>query len=222
MIHLFLLALAQVAAPAVVPDGTRLQAGSRCYTIFNGDKAIGQTWQSVRAIKEAGVPMWDVVVHQRMAGGQFDLRDHFVLRRADLRPVTMDSRKNGQAHARVRYSDDVAETSVDGKTPTMTQLEGPVWDGNLWGLTMAALPLAEGGHFELPSYHYDKGAGRFVFDVVGSETVDGKAAWVVAAEGGDGRKVRYLIAKDPADELGYGAGPFRQSIGGDCGELAEP
>ncbi len=37
------------------------------------------------------------------------------------------------------------------------------------------LPLAEGAHFELPFYQYDKGFGRFTIDVVGSEDVAGRA-----------------------------------------------
>jgi hypothetical protein len=217
-----ILFLAQPADAPVVPDGARLQAGSRCYTIFSGDKAIGQTWQRIRATSQGGVARWDVIVHQRMADGAFDLRDHFVLRRADLRAIEMDSRKNGVEQVRVRYSDGAIETVFAGKAPAETKATGALWDGNLWGLTFAALPLADAKHFVLPFYHYEKGLGHFTLDVVGSEVVDGRPAWIVEADAGDGRKVRYQIAKQSGDELGYSAGRFRQSVGGDCAGLIEP
>ncbi|WP_010545574.1 hypothetical protein [Sphingomonas elodea] len=218
----WMLLLALPLPDAVVPDGTKLQEGSSCYTLTRGDKPIGQTWQRVRAANEGGVPVWDVIVHQRVGDGRFDMRDHFVLRRADLRPLSMDSRRNGAEHVRVRYDGSAIETTKAGQTPTRITAPGAVWDGNLWGLTFAALPLAEGGSYELPYYQYDKGLGRFLLKVVGTAEVAGRAAWIVEADAGDGRTVRYQIGKKPAEELGTESPMFGQRLGGDCSALVEP
>jgi hypothetical protein len=209
---MLLLALAaQAALPAV--DGSRLQPGSVCYAIVRGETVMGATLQAVKAITANGAPAWDVVVHQRV-GDKFDLRDHFVLRQKDLAPIAFDSRKSDVEHVRVAYGPGRLITTRPGAAPVEIPLTGPVWEGNLWGLTFAALPLAEGVHFELPFYQYDKGLGRFSLDVVGSEKVGEREAWVIET-GGD-RKVRYLIGKADHAELGYAGGGFAQRLGGDC------
>ncbi len=209
---MLLLALAaQAALPAV--NGTRLQPGTVCYAIARGETVMGATLQTVKATTANGAPAWDVVVHQRV-GDKFDLRDHFVLRQKDLAPIAFDSRKSGVEHVRVVYGPGKLVTTRPGAAPVEIALTGPVWEGNLWGLTFAALPLKEGAHFELPFYQYDKGLGRFRLDVVGSEKVGDREAWVVET-GGD-RKVRYLIGKADHAELGYAGGGFAQRLGGDC------
>lgn len=211
---MLLLALAaQAALPAV--DGSRLQPGSVCYAIVRGETVMGATLQTVKAITANGAPAWDVVVHQRV-GDKFDLRDHFVLRQKDLGPIAFDSRKSGVEHVRVAYKPGKLVTTRPGAAPVETPLTGPVWEGNLWGLTFAALPLAEGMHFELPFYQYDKGLGRFSLDVVGSEKVGERDAWVVETSPGGERKIRYLIGKADNAELGYAGGGFTQRLGGDC------
>lgn len=211
---MLLLALAaQAALPAV--DGSRLQPGSVCYAIVRGETVMGATLQIVKAITANGAPAWDVVVHQRV-GDKFDLRDHFVLRQKDLGPIAFDSRKSGVEHVRVAYEPGKLVTTRPGAAPVEIPLTGPVWEGNLWGLTFAALPLAEGVHFELPFYQYDKGLGRFSLDVVGSEKVGERDAWVVETSPGGERKIRYLIGKADNAELGYAGGGFTQRLGGDC------
>lgn len=212
--------IALATAATATPDGRRLVEGKSCYTFAMGGQPLGLTWQSVRAAVDGDLPVWEIVVHQRMNDGSFDMRDHFVLHRADLRPIRMASFKLGQELVRVLYGAGQVETIRPGSAARVEELPGPVWDGNLWGLTYAALPLAEGAHFELPFYQYDKGFGRFTLDVVGSEEVAGRAAWIVEADPGSGRKARYLIAKDAAEELGYSGGPIVQSPGGDCSALA--
>lgn len=216
MILALLLAAAQAAPPAV--DGSRLRPGTQCYALVQGEKVIGATRQTVKAVDAAGTPAWDIVVHQYMGGGRFDLRDHFVLRRGDLTPIAFDSRKSGVEHVRVAYAPGKIVTTRPGAAPVETAVTGPVWDGNLWGLTFAALPLGEGAHFELPFYHYDKGLGRFALDVVGTEQVGDQNAWVV--ETGEGpRKVRYRIGQRDHAELGYSGAGFAQRPGGDCSAI---
>lgn len=213
-----LLALIGQAAPPAV-DGTLLRPGSACYTIARGETPLGVTFQKIVATAVDGAPAWDIVVHQKV--GSFDLRDHFVLRQKDLAPIAFDSRRDGTEHVRVDYRGDALVMTRFGTLPQSVPLSGPVWEGNLWGLTMAALPLEEGAKFAIPFYHYDKGLGSFAFDVVGSEPVDGRDAWIVEASAGDGRKVRYRIAKDDRAELGYSGGGFAQRPGGDCAAIAE-
>ena len=74
--------LATMLALAVVPDGGRLSAGTTCYAIVRetatGPTVIGATWQNVRASEAAGEPAWDIVVHQRVGDGAFDLRRGFL------------------------------------------------------------------------------------------------------------------------------------------------
>jgi hypothetical protein len=214
---LALLAFAQTATPPV--DGSLLRPSTTCYAITRGDTVMGATFQKVSETVADGVPAWDIVVHQRIGDGKFDLRDHFVLRRSDLTPIAMDSRKSGVEHVRVAYAQGKAVTTRPGAAPVETAFSGKTWDGNLWGLTFAALPLAQGAHFELPFYQYDKGLGRFTLDVIGSEQVDGRDAWTVEVSGGDGRKVRYQIGKADRAELGYHGGGFAQRLGGDCSAI---
>ncbi|MBC9031803.1 hypothetical protein IAG41_05305 [Sphingomonas sp. JC676] len=214
---LALLAFAQAAVPVV--DGSVLKPSTTCYAIMRGDAVMGATFQKISATTADGAPAWDVVVHQRIGDGKFDLRDHFLLRRSDLRPIAMDSRKSGVEHVRVAYAADKAITTRPGAEPVETAFAGPVWDGNLWGLTFAALPLAQGAHFELPFYQYDKGLGDFTLDVVGSEQVDGRDAWTVEVTTGDQRKIRYQIGKADRAELGYYGGGFAQKRGGDCSAI---
>ncbi|MES2989367.1 MAG: hypothetical protein V4808_15820 [Pseudomonadota bacterium] len=213
------LLLAPVTDPAI--DGTRLTAGTRCYAIVRGEQAMGATLQTVTATVAEGKPAWDVVVHQRIGGGKFDLRDHFILRASDLTPIAFDSRKSGVEHVRVAYGAGKLVTTRPETPPAETAFTGRIWDGNLWGLTFAALPLAEGAHFELPFYQYDKGLGRFSLDVVGSEKVGDEDAWIVEATSDGQRKVKYLIGKKSHAELGYGGGGFSQRMGGDCSEIGK-
>lgn len=210
-----------LAAPDPAIDGTRLTAGTMCYSILRGEQPIGVTLQTVTATVAEGKPAWDVVVHQRMGNGQFDLRDHFVLRASDLTPIAFDSRKSGTEHVRVAYGEGKLVTTRPDKPAEETSFTGRIWDGNLWGLTFAALPLAEGAHFELPNYQYDKGLGSFSLDVVGSETIADQDAWIVETDGGGGRKIRYFIGKVSHTELGYGGSGFTQRVGGDCSAIAE-
>jgi len=222
--------LATMLAVAVVPDGNRLSAGTSCYAIVRetpqGPVTIGATWQSVREARLSGDPVWDIVVHQRVSNGSFDLRDHFTLARKDLRPIAFDSRKLGKEHVRLSYAngritgsrtEKDAKVAVDLATPT------PVWEGNLWGLTFGALPLAAGGEYSLPFYQYDKGLGAFALRVTGSETVEtpgGKIdAWVVNVTSDAGRPVTYLIGKADGAELGTRAPGFATRLGGDCAGL---
>ncbi|MCC2976560.1 hypothetical protein LK533_07715 [Sphingomonas sp. PL-96] len=222
-------ALATTGAATPKMEGGRLQAGSTCYAIVAGDRTIGSTLQTITASRDGGKPAWDIVVHQKLENGAFDMRDHFIVDRETLLPIRMDSQRGrgrnekGWHRVSVEYGAHglrgTKETAT-GSTPLDVALARPTWDGNLWGLTFAALPLKEGGTYAVPFWQYDKGFGAFTARVVGSEDLDtpsGKiAAWIVEAGDDPAQLARYKIAKTTRQELGYAAGPSAQRLGGVC------
>jgi len=226
MLALLLLALGGT------PNGALISASETCYSISrtrDGEtRLIGATWQSIERDQLDGVDVLRVVVHQRGTGGRFDMRDSFVLRASDLRPIAFENTRNGALHVSLRYEEgrvvgrrmeDAAEQPVDIALPT------PVWEGNLYGVTFAGLPLEADATFQLPFYQYDKGLGAFDLRVVGSEVVptnEGPVdAWLVQARVGSDIQITYLVAKADRRELGYRGASFTQSLGGDCSEIVK-
>jgi hypothetical protein len=226
---ILLAALASTGTAAPKMEGARLHAGSACYTIVAGDKPIGTTLQTITASREAGRPVWDIVVHQKVGNGAFDMRDHFVVDRATLLPLRMESQR-GQAptdrgfhRISLGYGSrgiHGSRQTASGTAPIDVPLGGATWDGNLWGLAFAALPLKEDGTYALPFWQYDRGFGTFTAHVIGSEEVDtpsGKvAAWIVEAGTGPTELMRYQIGKATRQEIGYNAGSNGQRLGGVC------
>ena len=164
-------ALGAQSTTVTVPDGSRLALGQYCYNMTamkNGaEKPIGVTFQSISRQQFQGVDALAIVVHQHMFSGKFDMRDSFLLRRSDLRPMLLDTDRDGVPHVHLDYS----ERQITGwkmvgatKQPIHVDLAGPVWDGNLWGETFAALPLASHAALTLPTYQYDSGLGTFYID----------------------------------------------------------
>lgn len=223
----------QTAAPAVVPDGGRLSEERKCFTLTmtrdGASRPIGVTWQTVERDTVEGRPVLRVVVHQSVNGGAFDMRDEFLLEAASLRPISLVNTRQGQVHVRLAYGPDrITGEKIEGgvSTPIDVPLTGPVWEGNLFGQTFAALPLAEGAEFSLPYWQYDKGFGTFSVRVTGTETVrtpDGRIeAWVVEAGPDEQRGLTYLISTSGNRELGYRAAQGSQALGGDCSSLESP
>lgn len=232
VISAILLAAFAAQTNAVPPvDGERIRPATQCFAMQRDGQTIGSTLQTIRAVKEDGAAAWDVVVHQRVGdGSRFDMRDHFVLRKADLRPIRFDNDSvRGPMHQHIELSyGDGRVTGMrkigDKETPVDVELPDPVWEGNLWGVTFGALPLKEGGTYTLPFYQYDKGLGEFSLKVTGSETVatpDGPVeAWTVDVNTGKGPVATYLIGKDDGTELGSRAPGFANVPGGDCSGLS--
>ena len=220
----------QTASPAVLPDGGRLSEEAKCFTLTmtreGASRPVGVAWQTIERDTVAGRPVLRIVVHQSVNGGAFDMRDEFLLDAASLRPIALENTRQGQVHVRVRYEPDrIVGERIEGgvSTPIDVPLTEPVWGGNLFGQTFAALPLSEGAAFSLPYWQYDKGFGSFSLQVTGSETVptpDGPVeAWVVEAGAQPGRSTTYLISKSGNRELGYRAAQGSQALGGDCSSL---
>jgi len=223
--------LASVAL-AGTPDGTRLRPGVACFVIERDGKAIGETYQAIKLDRLDGRKVWDVVVHQRVAAAGFDMRDHFILAYGDLAPLRFDSQRatktseRGWQRVSLRYTPSRilgSKTTRDKTTPIDVALDHGVVDGNLWGITFAALDLRQGAVFHLPSWQYDQGFGEFVVRVVGSERKATPAgavdSWVLEAGTDPKRMSRYFIAKRGPREIGYQAGPMVQRLGGRCANL---
>ncbi len=220
----------QFAQPVAAPDGTRLSEERKCYVLSmsrgGASRPIGVTWQTVERRTIDGRSVLRIVVHQSVNGGAVDMRDVFLLDAASLRPITFENTRHGKVHVRVRYeADQIIGERIDSgvSTPINVPLTGPVWEGNLFGQTFAALPLAEGAGFSLPYWQYDKGFGSFSVRVTGTEVVqtpDGSIeAWVVEGGADQSRSLTYLISKSGNRELGYRAAQGSQSLGGDCSPL---
>lgn len=217
--------------PVALTEAASIADSQTCYTISRnqdggGRLPIGVTWQEVKRDRQDGREVLRVVVHQRGIGGRFDMRDAFVLSADTLQPISFENSRKGERHVALRYEPGRVEgerIDNDVTQPIDVALPGPVWEGNLFGVTFAGLALREGATFHLPYFQYDKGVGAFDVDVAGSETVptpDGSIdAWVVEATTGVDVRITYLIAKDGRRELGYRGRAFSQEIGGDCSAL---
>jgi hypothetical protein len=153
-------------------------------------------------------------------------------RGASLSPIAFDSRRGSKIGDRgwhrvsLRYSPSRilgSKTDATRTTPIDVPLDRKVVEGNLWGLTFAALPLREGASFTIPNWQYDKGFGAFTVRVIGSATQATPAgavpAWVIEAGTDPAQMTRYFIAKSRPTELGYRAGPMVQKLGGRCAGL---
>lgn len=218
------------ASAAIVPDGSVLALGDSCYTITakkNGtEQPAGLVFQSIQRQELNGVAALAIVVHQHLSSGKFDMRDSFLVRRKDLRPIRLDTDRDGAPHVHLDYAANhiTGWKVVNGsKEPIDVAIDGPIWDGNLWGVTFAALPLKEGENYQVPTYQYDSGKGNFLVTVTGARKIDTSTgavdAWVLEAGLKPDERVEYLVGKNPPKELGYVAGPMSQHIGGDCTSL---
>lgn len=229
---IFLLSFAAVALAGgddiIAPSGAALRPGTTCFEVLRGERTVGMTRQTVRETLFDGSPAWEIVIHQRLPAVSFEMRDRFVLAKDDLHPYAFFSERGRPGSPRwrslwVRYDADrivgVDENGA-GSTPINVHLDHRVWDGNLWGVTFASLPLAAEGRYTLPTWHYDKGFGSFEVRVMGRETLstpDGTVeGWrVQASDGGDG-VADYIVDLASGEELAYSAGPFSQRLGGTC------
>ncbi|HEV7227190.1 hypothetical protein [Brevundimonas sp.] len=210
------------------PDGALLMQGDACYALVVQDRVVGATRQTVREAVVDGRRVWEISIHQKADAWNFDMRDRIQVDAVDMRPIRYDSVRAasstmpGQEVHLVYGADRVRGSKTLGETRTDIDvaLDRPVWDGNLWGLTFSALPLAEGAELIVPVWQYDKGFGAFTVTVTGSRTVEGPAgtteAWVLRATDGGRMTTEYLIDKQTRMELGYSAGPMVQRLGGDC------
>lgn len=229
MLAFALVAAVAASGPATtpMPEGDRLPSGTWCYAITatkdGATLTVGHTYQSIERTTHDGKPALRVIVHQRM-GAKFDMRDTFLLDAKTLRPFEVQNMRFGKPHVRDVYAGQaVTETRWDAsgkETTTQKALTHPVWEGNLFGVLFAALPLQAGAHYTMPFYQYDKGEGTFAIDVTGKrriETPSGKREAIVLQAGPTGEQIEYLVGAKPRIELGYnGPQGFGQSLAPNC------
>lgn len=210
-------------------EGLSLRPGVTCYAIQSGGRQVGTTQQTITASEEDGRPVWDIIIHQKAGGGAFDLRDHFVVDRSSLLPIRMESRRAkerdepGWHRVSVSYDNERIRGFKETKRGVITidlPLGQAVWDGNLWGIAFAALPLKAGQTYLLPYWQYDKGFGSFTVTVVGSEPIDTNeglvSSWILDAGDRPEAMLRYHIAKNPRQELQYSSESGRQILSDTC------
>lgn len=226
MTPILLLAMA-TAAP--LPQGERVADQDACFAISmtrdGKSSEMGQVRQTVRRVRADGKDELHVTIHQR--AGSFDMRDSFVLDGKTLRPIHFENQRRGETHVVLDYRENLIEgtrVEKDGsKSAVRIPLTQPVWEGNLFGVMFAGLPLEPDGRYRVPFYQYGKGFGEFTVRVKGSESVstpDGPVdAWVLDVGTDDLQRVEYLISRDNARELGYRSEGFAQKLGGDCSKM---
>ena len=214
-----------ISTALIAPNGSLIQNGSTCYTtsIQKADKldVLGITWQSIQRAKLGERDVIKVVIHQWMAGGKLDMRDSFVLDAKDLQAIAFTNERNGKRHVQLAYSEGrVRGTRLkpDGSSEEIDTVTGsPIWDGNLYGVMFAALPLTQDAQYRLPTYHYDKGIGEHKVKVIAQEA----GVWELEVEINDNLRPRYQIEQISRRELGYKAGPYVNALGGDCTALEQ-
>lgn len=115
--------------------------------------------------------------------------------------MQLDTERDGVAHVSPGLQSKADNGLEDGGSDQKSihvDLAGPVWDGNLWGETFAALPLTPGASLKLPTYQYDSGLGTFYVDTVGERsesTPAGKVqAWRIKAGLSRTEQVKYVVA----------------------------
>ena len=176
--QLILLVLAGAVSSPL--EGARLSAGDTCYAIVGpkteGERVIGATWQSLRRERLDGRPVMRVVVHQHLSGRTFDLRDDLTLDAATLRPIRLDTTRDDRPHAHLDFSDAAITGYKVGKQGERVSLDqpltSPVWDGDLYAPTCAALPLSSGATFRVRFHQYERGLGEFTLRVTGDKVVE--------------------------------------------------
>lgn len=226
---MLVLAMALIAQlPQAQPFGPRLAAGEACYLMTDSrggqERPFGRTYQRIDREIVGDREVLRILVHQEIRNGAFSMRDQFVLDAVTMLPIAFESSRNGERHISLAWSAHGISGERHGpdgaSEPISVPLASPVWEGNLWGLHFAALPLSEGGRFALPFWQYDKGFGEFSIVVKGSRFVETPVgpvdAWVVEVATDPARPMTYLISRSDARELGYSGGPITQTLGGDC------
>ena len=229
-----LAALAQATTPVHAPllNGALIHDDRACYMISStrdgASTPVGLTWQTIEHVDVGGRPALRVVVHQSVNGGAFDMTDAFTLDTAELKPIRLENDRKGERHVTLDYaSDRVVGIRLEHgvSQPVDVALPDAVSEGNLFGVTFAALPLAAGATFSIPFYQYDKGLGAFSVKVTGDEVVATPQgpieAWTLEVSTGPGPTTTYLIAKADHRELGYRSARGSQALGGDCSALME-
>ncbi len=221
-----ILALLQLlpAAPAI--DGSRLFIGDSCYitsTLAGGSSPVGEV---LRRVERIGRDRIRIRIASRFNGGPL-LTSTLILTRGDLQPIEARDETDGRTQLLVRYGRGTARGRIyrdAGPTVTATRpFDPPAWDDESLDFVVAALPLAEGAHFAIPIFHFDRGPATARVDVSGSRSVESggadRDAWVVTVRTRSDMTITFLVDKADRRLREIDVGDVRSYLGGDCSEV---
>lgn len=208
-------------------DGALLPVGDACYTV-HADEQGASAGKVLRRVERLDDKRLMITVVSRFNGGPL-LTSRIEVALPSLRPIRTTEQSDGETGLTVRYRDGKARGTVrgaDGRRPTSeVSLPGPVWDDETMEFVLAALPLAEGAHFDLPVFHFDRGPSVTRIDVRRSVSAEGgrdgpTAAWEVEASTRTDMTINFLVSQTNRQLLAVDVGGVRSTLGGDCSELA--
>jgi len=207
-------------------DGALLPVGDACYTVAGTeqDKSAGNVLRRVERFDDKRLM---ITIVSRFNGGPL-LTSRIEVALPSLRPIRTTEQSDGETDLSVRYHDDRARGTVrgaDGRRRTSeVPLPGPVWDDETIEFVLAALPLAQGAHFDLPVFHFDRGPGVTRIDVrrsvLAEEGGNGPTtAWEIEASTRTDMTINFLVSQTNRQLLAVDVGGVRSTLGGDCSEL---
>lgn len=209
-------------------DGALLPIGDACYTVQGSEqgKSAGNVLRRVERLDDQRLR---ITVTSRFNGGPL-LTSRIELALPNLRPIRTIEQSDGKTDLSVRYRGDKARGTVtgeDGRRRTSeVPLPGPVWDDETIEFVLAALPLAEGAHFDLPLFHFGRGPGVTRIDVRRSIVAQGfergpTDAWEIEGSTRSDMTITFLVAKADRRLLAVDVGGVRSMLGGDCSPLIQ-
>lgn len=216
-----------VATEGMPPiDGALLPVGDACYTVPAPEqgKSAGNILRRVERLDDKRLM---ITIASRFNGGPL-LTSRIEVAFPNLLPIRTIERTNGETVLSVRYRDGKARGTAIGaggrRETSIVPLAGPVWDEETTEFLLAALPLAEGAHFDLPVFHFGRGTGVTRIDVRRSLSAEGFgrdpiAAWEIAAGTRSDLTITFLVAKADRRLLAVEVGGVRSTLGGDCSDL---
>lgn len=218
--------LTWTAATTPLPpiDGALLHVGDACYTIAGSGEDDGSAGNVLRRVERIDARRLRITVASRFNGGPL-LTSRMEVAFPTLRPIRTVEETDGRIGLMVRYARTHVRGTVFGdagrKETRRSPLPGPVWDEEAMEFVLTTLPLAEGAHFELPIFHFDRGPGVMRVDVRGSALVQGPDhrpvdAWEVQGSTRSDVTITFMIAKADRQLLEVDAGEVRSYLGGDC------
>lgn len=217
--------LADVAATALPPvDGAQLRLGDACFAIQPREPGGKATGNVLRRVERISNDRLRITVASRFNGGPL-LTSRMEVAFPSLRPIRTVEETDGRIGLMVRYAGNhVRGTVFDDagrKETRRSPLPGPAWDEEAMEFVLTTLPLAEGAHFALPIFHFDRGPGVMRVDVRGSALVEGPDrrpvdAWEVEGSTRSDVTITFMIAKADRQLLEVDAGGVRSYLGGDC------
>lgn len=207
-------------------DGAQLPVGDACYTVPAQEqgKSAGNILRRVERLDDKRLM---ITIISRFNHGPL-LTSRIDVALPSLRPIRTIEQTDGETDLSVRYRDGKARGTVTGESgrhqTSEVPLPGPVWDDETIEFVLAALPLVEGAHFDLPIFHFGRGHGVARIDVRRSISAGGIgrdpiAAWEIESSTRSDMTITFVVAKADRRLLAVDVGGVRSVLGGDCSGL---